>query len=111
MVSFNQNDNNIGGTKMTNNDNISGINLTSKSLDSIPFNNKISLVKSDCEGFEINVLKGGKKFFNKYSPTLIIETWPENTKLVKEILNSMDYYLQKDLGVDNYLFTKKFSKS
>jgi hypothetical protein len=65
----------------------------------------------DMKGFEINVLKGGKKFFNKYTPTLIIETWPENTKLVKEILNSMDYYLQKDLGVDNYLFTKKFSKS
>ena len=107
IVSFNQNDNNIGATKMSNNDDISGISVTSISLDSIPFTNKISLVKMDCEGFEINVLKGGKKFFNKYKPKLIIEMWTENVEEVTKELKNMNYVLLNHIGFDDYIFIYK----
>jgi len=46
------------------------------SLDNMNFNSKVSLIKIDVEGFELNVLKGAVKFLeNNNYPPILFEAW------------------------------------
>ncbi len=42
-------------------------------LDDLPFSRKISFIKMDCEGYELEVLRGATKLIKKYKPNLLIE--------------------------------------
>jgi FkbM family methyltransferase len=45
-------------------------------LDNLNFNTKVSLIKIDVEGFELNVLKGAVKFLeNNNYPPILFEAW------------------------------------
>jgi len=107
-LSFNQDPDNIGATQMIKDS--SGVNVTSTTLDSLRFNNNISLVKMDCEGFEEYVLKGGVNFFSKYKPTLIIEIWKKNIQNITLQLNKMNYNLLSHIGGDDYIYKYNTSR-
>jgi FkbM family methyltransferase len=106
IFSYNQNKKNIGATVLANNKD-GMIYTNSIPLDSIEFNNEISVIKIDVEGGEIDVLKGGRNFLNKYKPVIVIEIWKDNVdKLIQE-LNSQNYIQTKHLGADDYVFEYK----
>lgn len=50
------------------------IELTS--LDESDFGDRVDFFKIDVEGFETNVLKGGKEFFARYRPPATSEVFP-----------------------------------
>ena len=73
-----------------------GLEIQIKTLDEvIPETEKISLVKIDVEGYELNVLKGGRRMFERDKPYLFIEIWKQNFKKVNQFLNRMSYKLKK----------------
>lgn len=60
-------------------------------LDKVPVN-KCNLIKIDVEGMELGVLKGGRKFIEKYKPFLYIENDREdNEEKVESLLKEMNY--------------------
>jgi FkbM family methyltransferase len=69
--------------------------------------NRIDMIKIDVEGFEEDVLLGARKTLEKYSPIIYIEAWPHNFGKIDRLLNSLGYKLEKDLGVDNYLYIRQ----
>ena len=75
-------------------------------LDSIYFDKKIDFVKMDVEGFEKDVLRGAKIFFEKNSPALFIEIFQENYIEVNGILEEYGYKKVEHCG-DNYFYIKK----
>jgi len=91
LLNFSKDVGNIGGTEMSSTTNNNNINVLATNLDSIIFERPISLVKLDAEGSEADVLNGGKLFFEKYKPTLVIEIWDKNKELVIPILSKMNY--------------------
>jgi hypothetical protein len=58
-------------------------------------------------GFEEDMLLGARRTLEKYSPIICIEIWPKDFGKVDRLLNSFDYKLEKDLGVDNYLYIRQ----
>ena len=62
-------------------------------LDSYQFEDKITLVKIDVEGYELNVVKGAKQTFAKHKPTI----WIEDFKYEKDYNNSAIKYLIDEL--------------
>jgi len=54
-------------------------------LDEIKINKKISFIKIDCEGFELEVLQGAKSIIKKNKPAILVEQ--NNNKVVKFILS------------------------
>ncbi len=62
------------------------------------FTNKISVIKIDVEGMEYKVLKGAEKLLIKHKPTLIIEIWNENFELINNHLNSINFYIIKEIN-------------
>lgn len=57
-------------------------------LDDIKFNKKISFIKIDCEGFEVQVLKGAKNIIKKNKPIILVEY---NSPKVVKFLKSLNY--------------------
>ena len=76
-------------------------------LDSISFNNKVSVVKIDVEGYEYNVLLGAIKFLKKHRPVLIIEIAKDNLQKVDTLLKDYGYTLSMYLQDENYLYQLK----
>ena len=62
-------------------------------LDSIPFSNRISVVKIDVEGFEYFLLLGAKQFLKKHQPVLVIEIDGEKVEHTNDLLNELGYTL------------------
>ncbi len=63
---------------------------------------KISFIKIDVEGHELNVLKGGNKFFNrlKKGTCLMIEIWkssPHKQEIIS-VLNKFGFNLKENIG-------------
>ena len=88
----NFNENNIGGQSLK----IGEGEIELKPLDDIEFHKKISVIKIDVEGMEINVLKGAKNTINNYRPMLYIEAININdtralhaAQLVRDCLRNM----------------------
>ena len=82
---------NIGATEMNTLDDNNNTHVLATKLDNIKFERPISVVKMDAEGSEADILIGGKEFFQKYKPTLIIEIWDKKKDEVLPILTSMNY--------------------
>lgn len=57
-------------------------------LDKIVKNKKISFIKVDCEGFELQVLQGAKSLIKKNRPIILVEY---NNKKVVNFLKSLGY--------------------
>lgn len=57
-------------------------------LDDLKIKKKISFIKIDCEGFEMEVLKGGKNMIKVNKPVLLVENL--NNKIPK-FLKTIDY--------------------
>lgn len=81
-----------------------------KPLDNFNFDQPVSLVKIDVEGYEMSVIKGAHKTFEKYSPVI----WLEDFKLEKDYDSSATKYLIDELGYEvinksecNYLLKKQ----
>ncbi|MBO8242381.1 FkbM family methyltransferase [Prochlorococcus marinus XMU1410] len=87
-----------------NKDNIQdSISINIDTLDNLLENfNKVDLVKIDVEGFEENVLKGGKKFFKKFKPIILFEQLAELDK--EKDLNIVSNLLLKQ-GYELYTFS------
>jgi len=83
------------------------IKTTCKKLDSFNIKN-VSFVKIDVEGYELQVLKGGRKLFLNNKPNCLIEIKKKNLKNVKKFFNDLNrnYHLIKNnkLHKENYLF-------
>ena len=97
MIAFNQVGENVGDTSIVP-DKIGAVTILTAPIDSIQFNNKISLIKLDAEGGEYDILLGAEQTFKKYKPVLIIEMWQKNVDKVSNLLNQMDYSLEEHLG-------------
>lgn len=65
-------------------------------LDSIHFNDDITLVKIDVEHYELQVIKGAHKTFEKHRPTI----WLEDFKYDKDYENSATKYLIDNFGYE-----------
>jgi len=102
IVSMNVNNNNIGASMITNENN--NLNVLSIPLDSITFQNKISLIKMDVEGYEDKTLKGSKLTFETHKPVLIIEIWADRFQRVNAILEEMNYKLDYHVSGDDYIY-------
>lgn len=92
---------NIGGTTVI--EDING-GISVKSIDELEIPNKVDFVKIDVEGFEFNVLEGGKKRLERDKPIIFIEVWDENKDRVNLLLDKLGYRLQKKYGSSNYLY-------
>ena len=108
ILTYTQDINNIGSTtlkdnNMTNNN----ISVLSCNLDSLKFDNKISLIKIDIEDNEIKLLNGGLSTIKQHMPTIIVESGPENYQTVEKILLDLGYIMLEKIATHDYLFTKK----
>lgn len=77
-------------------------------LDSLPFLDeldKVDFVKIDVEGFEHQVLQGGKTFFHKFRPAVMIESFPDKFAQTDAILKSYGYAPVYQFDYINYLYT------
>lgn len=74
---------------------ITSVTVKMIKLDSLSFNNKISFIKIDVEGHELEVLKGAFEVLKKNHPTLLIEIedrhCPGNIENVPKWLSNLNY--------------------
>jgi len=78
------------------------------------FENRVSVIKIDVEGFEDNVLSGAKHFLEKHKPTIIVEINEENLTKIKELMKSYNYDCkglingEKEYINEDYLFVYNY---
>ena len=104
---------NIGGSKIQNLDDVTNcgeiINVQVKQVDQIEFlqNERISLVKIDVEGHELNALKGAKKIINSNKPIILFEQGED------EINDGSSQVIEYLLSFTNRFYTiqKRFNLS
>tara|TARA_B100000686_G_C16532115_1_gene832873 strand:+ start:127 stop:903 length:777 start_codon:yes stop_codon:yes gene_type:complete len=70
-------------------DNFEEFTVISKKIDDINFENKISFIKIDVEGHELEVIKGGLNLINKFKPSLMVEIEEKHSK--KPILETINF--------------------
>ena len=99
-------------TKNDNNSNIEKIN--SIKIDDILFENKVSLMKIDVQGYDLEVLKGAKKTILKQQMPIIFEyeekftkEFNYNFKKFEEFINKINYKIESKIDEINYLITPK----
>ena len=85
--------------------------VKTKTLDSFNLP-KVDFIKIDVEGYELQVLSGGRETITKYKPKIYIETSNSNLRSATYILNEIGYSLiQTSKNVDsinqNYLAVVK----
>jgi len=108
IISYTQDTNNIGATIVKNNNSTNDkISVLSCNLDSLKFDNKISLIKMDIEENEIKVLNGALSTIKQNMPTIIIESFDAHYPNVEKILLDLGYTMAEKLSLDNYVFTPK----
>ena len=99
LVKYN-NISNVGAMRMTYeflNNKKEKVDVDMIKLDDYFFNQKIDLIKIDCEGCELDVLKGAEYVIKKFKPILLIENF-ENENVKNDIMNQLedlDYIYQK----------------
>lgn len=95
---------NIGGTHLKEGNG----DILLKRLDDIEFNEeKIDFIKIDVEDLELEVLKGGINFLNKYKPVIFIESFEDYYPKVHEFLTENNYECIKKYSLNNYLYKYK----
>jgi FkbM family methyltransferase len=110
ILNFSPVESNMGGTSMISDPNSNNVHILATKLDNIQFERPVSVVKLDVEGGEAGTLLGGREFFNKHKPTLIIEVWKDKTNEVFPILNNMNY-IQIWNNLDDYIFIHESKQS
>ena len=81
-------------------------------LDNINIDNKISLIKIDVEGHELEVINGGIELINKYKPNLIIEIEERHSKRkVMETINTISEIGYKVFVYNKYIKEIKTEKN
>jgi FkbM family methyltransferase len=69
------------------------IRVRCTTLDGVETTGRVSLVKIDCEGAEVSILRGANLFISKHKPNLIIEAHGlRNMTAVKTQLESLHYH-------------------
>jgi FkbM family methyltransferase len=58
---------------------------------------KVSFLKVDVEGHELEVLRGAQNTLSKYRPILLVELWPENAREAEIFLQKLRYSLARVL--------------
>jgi FkbM family methyltransferase len=78
------------------------------------YNKIINLIKIDVDGFDYQVLKGTIDTLKKHKPIVMFELMEEtlnmagyNTQNVMELMDSVDYKVDRVLDNVNYIFTHK----
>ena len=77
-------------------------------LDDYFFMQKIDLIKLDCEGCELDVLKGGKYIIQKFKPVILIENF-EKEELIQEVwqeLEGLDYKYSKLSAINGMFYSE-----
>lgn len=78
----------LGGTQV-----VDGDTTDMKRLDDIAGKKKISVIKIDVEGYELDALQGAKQILKQQSPHLFIEIWDRaSKKSIDNYLNPMGYF-------------------
>ena len=70
-------------------DNYDEFEIRCKKLDEFNFKNKISFIKIDVEGHEIEVVNGSKELIKNFKPNLMIEIEEKHSK--NDLNNSISY--------------------
>jgi len=76
-------------------------------LDSLPLTDeleRVDFVKIDVEGFECRVLRGGRKFFQKFKPIVFIESFPDKFNETDSILKDYGYEHKRQFDEINHLY-------
>ena len=68
--------------------------------------NKVSWIKIDIEGHEVEALEGMLELIKRDQPNLIIESNEKNIDRVSKLLNPFDYKIKKIKTDPNYIFYK-----
>lgn len=111
------NEGNPGGIGMNSEQDENGDSVRLESIDNLSFENRISLMKIDVEGMELQVLEGAKNTIKKNKPKIICEIaggcQRENPFAIKQVEKIKDYckrnrYKMKKITFHDYLLTPKF---
>ena len=81
--------------------------INSKKIDDINFKNKISFIKIDVEGHEIEVIDGAKLTIKRNKPTLLVEIEEQHSK--KKVDESINYI--NKLGYKSFYYEKDSLKN
>ena len=88
-------------------ENYENFEIQTKKIDELSFDNKISFIKIDVEGHELEVIEGAKNTIKRHKPILLVEIEKQYTK--KEVAESINFI--NSLGYKSYFFNKKDLKS
>ena len=88
-------------------ENYENFEIQTKTIDELSFDNKISFIKIDVEGHELEVIEGAKNTIKRDKPVLLVEIEKQYTK--KEVAESINFI--NSLGYKSYFFDKKDLKS
>lgn len=88
-------------------ENYENFEIQTKTIDELSFDNKISFIKIDVEGHELEVIEGAKNTIKRDKPVLLVEIEKQYTK--KEVAESINFI--NSLGYKSYFFNKKDLKS
>lgn len=91
---------NMGGAKLREGDEVPVLTLDSLHI------YDVSLVKIDVEGMEYQVIQGGSETI-RHARHLIVESWDQNRPKVEELINSLGFNLEKDLGWSTYYYHRR----
>lgn len=87
--------------------NYENFEIQTKKIDELSFDNKISFIKIDVEGHELEVIEGAINTIKRDKPVLLVEIEKQYTK--KEVGESINFI--NSLGYKSYFFNKKDLKS
>lgn len=76
------------------------VNVEMIQLDNYFFNQKIDLIKIDCEGSELDVIKGSKYLIQKFKPILLLENF-EREEILKEVWKELEGLEYKYIKLSN----------
>ena len=88
-------------------ENYENFEIQTKTIDELSFDNKISFIKIDVEGHELEVIEGAINTIKRDKPVLLVEIEKQYTK--KEVAESINFI--NSLGYKSYFFNKKDLKS
>ena len=77
-------------------------NVKIVSIDELGIKEKITFVKIDVEGFELEVLKGMQETLKRDKPLLMIEIWKKNLKEVYTLMDSLGYSIETMIDDGSY---------
>lgn len=82
-------------------------NIEIITIDSLAIEDKISLIKIDTEGFELDVLKGAVETIKKHKPLIYVEIDSQNLIQAEAFFEKYNYRKEKQVKDTNYLFAPK----